>query len=58
MLIRHRAVTIIQIIVVLAIIIITPHRIGRWFNELSIKLRAMGFGGMLFCALLVGKSLP
>ncbi|ORX39329.1 hypothetical protein BD324DRAFT_619269 [Kockovaella imperatae] len=47
------SVSLINVGLLIAVIIITPTRIGNWFNHLAESLRAMGVGGMFICALFV-----
>jgi hypothetical protein len=48
-------VTAINIAVITAVIIITPRRIGHWFNEFGLAIKGMGVGGMFLCGLFVSK---
>ncbi|GMK57137.1 hypothetical protein CspeluHIS016_0309770 [Cutaneotrichosporon spelunceum] len=43
-------------LIILAIIIITPRAIGRWFNGLAAQLKDMGFLGMLLISICVVAS--
>jgi hypothetical protein len=35
------------------VILITPTRIGQWFNSFALKLRGMGVGGMFLLGFMV-----
>jgi hypothetical protein len=50
----HRIIAGLHIFVLLLVIIITPTRIGQWFNALAIKIKGMGVPGMFLCGLFVG----
>lgn len=50
-----RILFIINGVIIAAIIIITPKRIGHWFNNLAVGLKGMGFLGMLLITLGVGE---
>lgn len=41
-------------LIILAIILITPKRIGEWFNNLAVSLKNLGFLGMVLISLCVG----
>jgi hypothetical protein len=49
------AIAFINVAVIIAIILITPTRIMRWFNDFGLRIRGMGVGGWFLCTLLVGK---
>jgi len=51
-----RIVTFLHFFFLGLIVIITPTRIGRWANDLAIRLRDMGPAGMAILALMVGAS--
>lgn len=51
-----RGIVATTIAMILAIIIITPHRLGQWFNELAVWIRDLGPAGMAICCCMVGKS--
>ncbi len=42
-------------LIILAIILITPKRIGEWFNNLAVSLKDLGFLGMVLISLCVGE---
>jgi hypothetical protein len=42
-------------LIILAIILITPKRIGQWFNNLAVSLKDLGFLGMVLISLCVGE---
>ena len=46
--------SLINVGILIAVIIITPTRIGQWFNTLAGHLRDMGVGGVFLCSLFVG----
>lgn len=51
---NNRTVLLINGLIIAAIIIITPKRIGHWFNNLAVGLKDMGFLGMVLISLCVG----
>jgi hypothetical protein len=50
-------VTLAHLVALTLVILITPTRIGQWFNAFGIKLRGMGVGGMFLLGLMVGTSI-
>ncbi|KAK8844057.1 hypothetical protein IAR55_006851 [Kwoniella newhampshirensis] len=44
-------ITAVHIFILALIIIITPTRIGHWFTSLALKLKGMGWRGVLLCML-------
>jgi hypothetical protein len=51
-----RGIGVLNIALIIAVIIITPHRIALWMNDLAVWIRESGPIGILICCLLVGKS--
>ena len=51
---QSRGITFLHFFFLGLIIILTPTRIGSWFNSFAIYLRSMGAGGMAILALMVG----
>jgi hypothetical protein len=49
-----RGIVAINIALLIAVLIITPHRIGQWMNDGAVWLRGLGPVGMLICCCLVG----
>lgn len=49
------AIAFINVAAIIAVILITPTRIMRWFNDFGLRIRGMGVGGWFLCTLLVGK---
>lgn len=45
-----------HVVIFAAIAIITPSRIGRWFNDFAVWIRSLGAWGVVVCGLLVGMS--
>ncbi|RSH95018.1 Tlg2-vesicle protein [Saitozyma podzolica] len=50
------AVAALHVVIFAAIAIITPSRIGRWFNEFAVWIRSLGAWGVVVCGLLVVLS--
>lgn len=54
-LISLRTVFLIHGIIIAAIILITPTRIGHWFNNMATSLKGMGLPGMLLISACVSE---
>ena len=48
-----RIVTAAHFVALFLVILITPTRIGQWFNAFALKLRDMGVGGMFLLGFMV-----
>lgn len=51
-----RILAAINLLILAAVIIITPARIGQWFNSLAISIKGMGWKGVVLCNIFASKS--
>lgn len=51
-----RILATINLLILAAVIIITPARIGQWFNSLAISIKGMGWKGVVLCNIFASKS--
>lgn len=55
---HRRGAGILNVCLLIAVIIITPHRIGQWINTFAHNVRGMGAWGMLLTMGLVSELHP
>lgn len=46
----------INLLIVAVVLIITPTRIGQWFNSLALSIKGMGWKGVVLCNIFASES--